>query len=167
MKGDLGTLRKVCRYASAVMRIGQAVLVGCLAATIVLGVGSAMSAEVRDAVESVSWLIGGYSGIRLVEIAFILALGAVTVNAVGRMMDSFQDSHTPFTDSNTDLMKRVSVCYLVSSFVLLALEVAAGSTVSEAVFLFLGTLLVCVVMYCLSIVFRYGTALQVESDHTL
>lgn len=167
MKGDLGTLRKVCRYASKVMRVGESVLVGCLAATIVLGIGSAVSAEVREAVESASWLIGGYSGVSFVEIAFILALGAVTVDAVRRMMDSFQGSHTPFTDTNADLMKRMSVCYLVSSFVLLALEAASGSTVSEAVFIFLGTLLVCVVMYCLSIVFRYGTALQVESDHTL
>lgn len=167
MKGDLGTLRKVCRYASKVMLAGEFVLVAFIVVTVTMGLGSLVSEAVSEALDSLSWIIGEYSGTRFVEVVFILVLGTLTVDAVRRLMDTFQGSHTPFTDGNADLMKRVSVCYLVSSFILLALEIASGSTVSGALFIFLGTLLVCVVLYCLSIVFRYGTVLQVESDHTL
>ena len=106
-------------------------------------------------------------GFRFAETVFILLLGIVTVDSIRRMMVTLRDSHTPFTEGIASSMKAVSIVYLISSFVLLALEIAAGSTVTEALFIFLGTLLVCVVMYCLSIVFRYGAVLQDESDHTL
>ena len=167
MKGDLGTLRKVCRYAATVMAAGEIVLAACITITVILGIASMASDSFNEALEPFYAVFGDLEGFRFAETVFILLLGSVTVDSIRRMMVTLRDSHTPFTEGIASSMKAVSLVYLVSSFVLLALEIAAGSTVTEALFIFLGTLLVCVVMYCLSIVFRYGAVLQDESDHTL
>ena len=37
MKGDLNTLKKVCKYASIVMKIGEVVFGGLIIATVVMG----------------------------------------------------------------------------------------------------------------------------------
>ena len=167
MKGDLGTLRKICRYAATVMAVGVIVLAACIAITLVLGIASMASDSFAETLEPFYAVFGDLEGFRFAETIFILLLGIVTVDSIRRMMVTLRDSHTPFTEDIASSMRAVSIVYLVSSFVLLALEIAAGSTVTEALFIFLGTLLVCVVMYCLSIVFRYGAVLQDESDHTL
>ena len=167
MKGDLGTLRKVCRYAATVMMAGEIVLTASIVITLALGIASMASDQFSEALEPFYALFGDLEGFRFAETVFILLLGSVTVDSIRRMMVTLRDSHTPFAEGVASSMRTISIIYLASSFVLLALEIAAGSTVTEALFIFLGTLLVCVVMYCLSIVFRYGAVLQDESDHTL
>lgn len=170
MKGDLDTLRKVCRYASKVMLAGEIVLAAVVAITVIVGIGSLLSDSLADAVASWSEAVYGVPEVgatRFAETLFILVLGTVTVDAVRRLMETYRGSHSPFDESNADLVKGLSVLYLASSVVLLVLEVLSGGSVSECLFYFLGTLLICVVLYCLSIVFRYGSVLQNESDHTL
>ena len=48
MKGDLGTLRKVCRYAATVMAAGEIVLAACIVITVILGISSMESLEGKE-----------------------------------------------------------------------------------------------------------------------
>ena len=82
-------------------------------------------------------------------------------------MDSISKENSPFTELNADRMVLISMIYFVSSFLLLTLGFVVERRATESVFIFLGTLLVSVVMYCLALMCRYGAILQKESDETL
>ena len=165
MKGDLNTLKKVCMYASKVMFAGQVVLGLIIAATVILGAVSLLSDGFADEVSG--WIGGDMSPIASMEALLILVMGFITLRIVCGFMDSIQRNHSPFTQGNVDRLKALSWTYLVSSVFLAVLEYLAHGSVSNAIFLCLGSLLVCVVMYCLALIFRYGGLLQKESDETL
>lgn len=171
MKGDLSTLKKVCRYASTVMLIGTAVFVVLAAATLILGIGSFFSGGMKDTL--CSWVGTGSGAETLVIVSAMLqmlviyGMGAFTVSIVYRIMSTIMESYTPFTDENSKRIKKISMLFLFSSAVLLVLGCLAHRNLTEILFMFFGCLLVAVVMYCLTIVCRYGVLLQNESDHTL
>ena len=171
MKGNLATLKKICRYASFVMTAGAAILSVMLAAFLVLGVGSALG------VESASRFLEAWTGAdssdsvgfaaAFVEMALILALGIVTVVAVRGFMLSIYREHSPFTERNVDVMRLLSKTYLAASVLISIADWFARGSVAVATFLFFGSVLVGVVIYCLALAFRYGGVLQKESDETL
>ena len=169
MKGDLHTLKKVCLYASKAMLIGEAVLGLIIILTLSMGVGALVSdtlaGHLSDWVEFLG--AGSSDGFAVAEVLLILALGLITVNFVRKLMNSIHDEYSPFTAENVESLKHVSVIYLVSSVLLAALELLTNGNISGAVFMFLGSMLISVVMYCLALVFRYGGVLQKESDETL
>lgn len=169
MEGDLHRLKKVCLYASKVMRVGEVVLAAIIVLTLGMGVGSLVSDGVADFLESwVDWLGAGSSEwIAILEFVLILALGLVTVHIIKVLMVTIQSDYTPFTKENEALLRNVCFTYLGAAVVLPVIDYIANGSVSSAVFLMLGTLLISVVMYCLSLVFRYGAVLQKESDETL
>ena len=98
MKGDLGTLRKVCRYAATVMAAGEIVLAACITITVILGIASMASDSFHEALEPFYAVFGDLEGFRFAETVFILLLGSVTVDSIRRMMVTLRDSHTPFTE---------------------------------------------------------------------
>ncbi len=171
MKGDLNTLRKVCLYASKVMLAGEVVLAALILFTVAVGIGSVFSDTLGGLLDTVvGSLRGGSDGGDLplvVETVLILVLGLVTVHIVHGFMDSITREHSPFTQGNVSRLKAASWLYLGASVLLLVVEYVASGSISGAVFLCLGCMMVCVVMYCLALVFRYGGVLQKESDETL
>ncbi len=170
MRGDLHTLKRICEYASKVMYVAEYVLIALTIATAALIIASFFSdaAEdfIRDWIESSS-----DERYRMVAASLkyliIWIMGFLTVKGVHDIMCDIRDEHSPFTEANTDRMKMISLVYLAGAFILLILDIIAGTPVAFTVFVFLGCLLITVVMYCLALVCRYGGVLQKESDETL
>ena len=171
MKGDLSTLKKICRYASSVMLAGSIVLAALIAATAALWIGSAAGYGAFSGILS-AWIgadpASGTSGTAaLLEMLMILSLGAATVYVLYRFMRSVYTEHSPFTQKNVDSMRWLSKTYLISSALIAVSDWFARGNVTSAMFLFFGSVMVGVVVYCLALAFRYGGVLQKESDETL
>ncbi len=170
MKGDLHTLQRVCQYASKVMLAGEIVLVAILTIMGLLAIGSILSPSIDTMMEPFSQFLTGspeFVWTQVVKGLFIVFLGAVTVHCIRTLMDSISTSYTPFIQKNADILKGLSHLYLGSSVILLGLGLLSDAPLSDTLFFFLGALLVSVLMYCLTIVFRYGGILQTQSDETL
>ena len=171
MKGDLSTLKKVCRYASVVMFIGEIVFALLVIATIGLGIASQFSDSAKDiltdlvSAKDYDDALGTVSS--FIVMTLIFALGFLTVWMVHDIMVSITTEYSPFVIENANRIKTLSLAFLFSSVFLLVFGILAGKGVTELLFLFFGSLMVSVVMYCLTIVCRYGTLLQKESDETL
>lgn len=168
MKGDLNTLKKVCRYASTVMTVGEIACAALAVAVIAIGAWSFTDPSVRGVLES---YFGPMSDISLTFLMVtgvaLFATAFVTVKMVRDLMGSYLVEDSPFTVGNASRIKVVSLTFLAAAAILpITCYIAMGS-LALCLFLFFGCLLVCVVMYCLTIVFRYGSVLQDESDHTL
>ena len=171
MKHGLWRLKKICRYASNVMTIAGMILAISVIVTIGLGIISLITGNVSDIL--LSWIgHNGDEGTKIIVAAtmeniLILSIGSITVITIGNVMDSISKENSPFTELNADRMVLISMIYFVSSFLLLTLGFIVERRATESVFIFLGTLLVSVVMYCLALMCRYGAILQKESDETL
>lgn len=166
MKGDLSTVKKVSRYASTVMAVGAVVLGACIVAVAGIGIWSAVSEEGVKALSGILQTDGNIAAACL-ELLVILALGLATVLTIREFMLNIIREHSPFNTENVRRLKLLSVIYLALSFVLAATDIANTGFTFHTLFLFFGSILVSVVMYCLSCVFNYGSVLQKESDETL
>ena len=171
MNHGLSRLKKICMYASNVMAIAGMILAISVIVTIGLGIISLITGNVSDIL--LSWIgHNGDEGTKIIVAAtmeniLILSIGSITVITIGNVMDSISKENSPFTELNADRMVLISMIYFVSSFLLLTLGFIVERRATESVFIFLGTLLVSVVMYCLALMCRYGAILQKESDETL
>ena len=171
MKGDLSTLKKVCKYASVVMFIGEIVFAGLVIATVILGIASQFSDPGKDLF--FDWIgVNGSDGSLKIFSSFIVTtlifiLGFITVWMVHDIMVSIKTEYSPFVPENARRIKTISMAFLFSSVFLLVFGFLGGKGVTELLFMFFGSLMVSVVMYCLTIVCRYGVLLQKESDETL
>ena len=171
MKGDLSTLKKVCKYASTVMFVGEIVFAVMVIATIAMAVASQFSDGAKDIfVDLISAKDFGdpvKTTSSFIVMTLIFALGFVTVKAVHDVMVSIMTEYSPFVLENADRIKMLSLAFLFSSVIFLVFGILAGKGITELLFLFFGSLMVSVVLYCLTIVCRYGALLQKESDETL
>ena len=122
MKGDLSTLKKICRYASTVMLAGSLILAAAIAATVVLWIGSAAGyAPFSDALAA--WIgvdsVSGQGIYALLEMLIVLSLGAATSFCLYKFMRSIYLEHSPFTKGNVDSMRMLSKTYLVVSILII------------------------------------------------
>ena len=170
MRGDLHTLKKVCKYASVVMFIGEIVFAALAVAIVVLGIVAQFSDSGKDFLLD---LIGsdGSDGVKsfasFIVVLSIFVLGFITVRMIHDTMVSIMTEYSPFIPENARRTKIVSISFLVAAFLFLLFGILAGKGIIELLFLFFGSILVSVVMYCITIIVRYGTLLQKESDETL
>ncbi len=171
MKGDLSTLKKVCKYASVVMGIGAVVFAVLIIATVVMGAVTLFSDVWQDVFYEWIGVSGSDDALKTVSsfivTTLIFVLGFITVWMVRDIMVSIKTEYTPFIPENARRIKTISMSFLFSSVFLLLFGFLAGKGVTELLFMFFGSLMVAVVMYCLTIVSRYGALLQKESDETL
>ncbi len=169
MRGDLHTLKRVCSYASVVMLIGEMAFLVLTVAVTAMGIASFVSGDIRETF--VSLIKCGESDMSVIagtlELAVIFVAMFITVKAIHDIMDSIMKEHSPFVDDNAVRFKIVSITFLVCSAALAILEYLNREDAVMAVCMFLVCILISVVMYCLTIIFRYGSILQDESDHTL
>ncbi|MBR4182051.1 MAG: DUF2975 domain-containing protein [Candidatus Methanomethylophilaceae archaeon] len=171
MKGNLNTLKKICHYASAAMLVGAVVLAALIGFTLVLSAGTATGDGGFSDLLS-TWVgandVTAASGIAaVVEMLMILSLGLVTVVVIYRFMKAIEREHSPFNTENVDAMRFLSKTYLIFSVLFAVVDWIARESLTIAMFLFFGSILVGVVIYCLALAFRYGSVLQKESDETL
>lgn len=171
MKGDLSTLKKVCKYASVVMLIGEIVFAALVLITVALGIASLFSDPGKDMF--IQW-IGSKSmdGTLTLVSSFLVTtllfvMGFITVHVVYGLMVALMTEYSPFIPENAKRMKTVSMTYLFSSVFILVFGYLGDKGITELLFLFFASLMISVVMYCLTIICRYGVLLQKESDQTL
>lgn len=170
MRGDLHTLKEVCRYGSSVMLAGEAVIGVVIAALVVLGVLSPFSDGAVDVLKGFLDADLGdaaaFSATYLAVLA-IFVLGFLTVRTVHDVMVSIHSEHSPFTEGNTVVVMRLSKIYMVGAVLLAVLEAVSSSDPAHATFMLFGCILVSVVLYIFALMIRYGSVLQNEWDHTL
>ena len=172
MKGDLHTLKKVCLYGSRVMYAGTIVLSAALAAFLMLGAVSLFSDGAASLLQDcIGFHYNGHTALQVSAsfsaMAIMLLLAVATVFTIYKIMLSIREEHSPFVDSTTDRMIRLSQIYLVCAVLLALLELVGVRGWVFAAFVFFGCLLLAVVLYSLALIIRYGAVLQDESDHTL
>ena len=169
MRGDLHTLKRVCSYASVVMLIGAIAFLILAIASVALGALSFTSDDIREMFTSL--IKSGDSDLSLIagtiEIAILFLAMSITVKVIHDIMVSITKEHSPFMEENANGFKLVSMTFLIISVPLAILEFLNRDDVILAIVIILGCILISVVMYCLTIIFRYGYLLQDESDHTL
>lgn len=169
MRGDLHTLKRVCSYASIVMMIGEIVFLVLAVASVVMSVLSFTSDDVRKMFTSL--IKAGDSDLSLIagtiEITILFLAMFITVKVIHDIMVSITKEHSPFMEENSNGFKLVSMTFLIISVPLAVLEFLNRDDIVLSIIILLGCILICVVMYCLTIIFRYGYLLQDESDHTL
>ena len=100
-------------------------------------------------------------------IAAVLAMAVVTVFVTYLVMTSIVTEHSPFNETNTGRVLRLSQIYLVAAIAMGVLGLLGPHGVLFAAFVFFGCILVSVILYSLALIVRYGSVLQNESDHTL
>jgi len=169
MRGDLHTLRKVCDYASVVMFAGEIAFIILILATLIFGGWSFADAGIRENFMKIIMCDDTDLALasRIVELTIIFAAMFVTVKVIHDIMVSIRSDNSPFMEAHADRFKIVSLTFLVVSVPLSILEYFTGGGLILAACVLLVCLLISVVMYCLTIIFRYGSMLQDESDHTL
>ncbi len=172
MKGDLHTLKKVCLYGSKVMLAGTFVLLAVAIAVAAVGVSTLFTDSTKDILSYIlQFDVASASslkvGVSVAELVFVFLLATETVRRIYLVMVSIHTEHSPFNESNTQIVQTLSCVFLVSAVVLMAFELVAGRGVASALFMFFGCILLAVVLYIFALIIRYGAVLQDESDHTL
>lgn len=169
MRGDLHTLKRVCSYASIVMMIGEIAFLVLAVASVAMSVLSFTSDDIRKMFTSL--IKAGDSDLSLIaetiEITILFLAMFITVKVIHDIMVSITKEHSPFMEENSNGFKLVSMTFLIISVPLAVLEFLNRDDIVLSIIILLGCILICVVMYCLTIIFRYGYLLQDESDHTL
>ena len=169
MRGDLHTLKRVCSYASIVMMIGEIAFLVLAVASVAMSVLSFTSDDIRKMFTSL--IKAGDSDLSLIagtiEITILFLAMFITVKVIHDIMVSIKKEHSPFMEENSNGFKLVSMTFLIISVPLAVLEFLNRDDIVLSIIILLGCILICVVMYCLTIIFRYGYLLQDESDHTL
>ena len=169
MRGDLHTLKRVCSYASIVMMIGEIAFLILAIASVAMSVLSFTSDDIRKMFTSL--IKAGDSDLSLIagtiEITILFLAMFITVKVIHDIMVSITKEHSPFMEENSNGFKLVSMTFLIISVPLAVLEFLNRDDIVLSIIILLGCILICVVMYCLTIIFRYGYLLQDESDHTL
>ncbi|MBO4502791.1 MAG: hypothetical protein J5707_03955 [Candidatus Methanomethylophilus sp.] len=172
MKGDLSTLKKVCMYGSKVMLAGTFVLLAIAVAVLALGISTFFWDGGKDILSGIlGFDTATASDLRVTacftEYVFVFLLATETVRRIYLVMVSIHKEHSPFNETNTDIVKTLSQIYLIASVVLLVIDILGERGVASAAFMFFGCILLSVVLYIFALIIRYGAVLQNESDHTL
>ncbi len=108
--------------------------------------------------------------VSLVHSFVMLALAAVLIFTAFMLLGSLRKEETPFTEKNGRRIRNISfVLIAVEPVTILSNIISAALDKSVIVVTSFGGMLLAsgFVMYCISLVFRYGCELQQESDETL
>ena len=99
----------------------------------------------------------------------LLAMAFMVLFMLHRLFVNISREHTPFTETNVKIMKKVAVWTVITCIVDcitngIADKILTGTTTFTLNFIWL---VVAVVIYCISLIFDYGCQLQQQSDETL
>lgn len=169
MRGDLHTLKRVCSYASVVMLVGEVAFIILAVGAAVFGALAFTDDDMRstfvDVIKCNSSDISVLCSAAQMVLAFLAMF--ITVKVIHDIMVSIQREHSPFMEDTPKGFKLVCMTFLILSVPMTILEYGSREYIVLAIGILLLCILISVVMYCLTIIFRYGHLLQDESDHTL
>ena len=169
MRGDLHTLKRVCSYASVVMLIGEVAFIALAIGMAAYGILAFTDEEMRSSYIDLIKCDPTDMSVICSAIEMVLAFLAmfITVKVIHDIMVAIQKEHSPFMEDTPKGFKLICMTFLVLSVPMTILEFASRGDIVLALCVLLLCIFISVVMYCLTIIFRYGHLLQDESDHTL
>lgn len=168
MDATLERLSTLSRYVSIALKVIMIFFMLIVAATTVLAVMTATDAtilaDIPDYNKSDMFTISVtavVSGIFAVALLFIL----------NRLFSNIHRMHSPFTDDNARNLKIIAFLVLLMGIVVPVFEVLASMVYSSGqappMDINVGMIFMAFLVYLVSLVFKYGAALQKESDETL
>lgn len=101
-----------------------------------------------------------------------LALAIIVVYELHSLFDNIYREHTPFIEENARILKYISMLVLVSAVVIPIIAIISthllGANPDNDYSTFnVGLIFTAFIIYLSSLIFKYGVALQKESDETL
>lgn len=100
-------------------------------------------------------------------IVFTMAFITIIIIAIAhclKLLISIRRDESPFTEKNGNLIRTIGVSFMLMEPVDILLDFARSGVFSIGIGV---TFSAGIVMYCISLVFRYGCELQKESDETI
>ena len=159
MDNDLGRLKTICRglyYILMLFTAALIILVAMLAlADVAIIVNPGLGSEVGISAPQMT----------VVLIIFVFALAIVYV--LQSITKSIYREYSPFTPANAKRFQTIAVLCLLALVCMPVMNVIEPLTASDVAIIILAMLLMSTTFYVLSLVFRYGSWLQKESDETL
>lgn len=103
----------------------------------------------------------------MLYIALAIAFIAIIIISIAyslKLLMSIRRDKSPFTDKNGKLIRTIGIAFMLMEPVQIILEFLKSGvfTIGSGITFSAG-----IVMYCISLVFRYGCELQQESDETI
>lgn len=169
MSDTLDRLNKLSRYVCIGVKLLM-ILLGFIIVTVAITLGAVLW--------NPDWLIQVYPDmaygdaiVMLSSIILLTIVGFFAFFLVHRLFKNIYTNHTPFLDENVRDLRNISIIVLVgaiiSPIVVFAVATMNDVTFDPTVEINFGLFLMAFLVYLLSLVFKYGTALQKESDETL
>lgn len=107
----------------------------------------------------------------LIAAIFFIACCIFAAHLVEKLCKTFRDCETPFTEAISDQLKKVAISLIPVAILAPIVENGADGFLAGKVNIVFSvdllTVLLVVVIFMLASIFRYGAALQQESDETL
>ena len=170
MSNTLNKLSKISRYAEMITIAMMVLLVIGITALLVLGAAVILNPSLLAEMASGD-LSDGQIRTVLVTAVCALILGFVTLYYIYRLFKSIHVNNTPFMDESVKCLERIAIMVIICTIVLPIITYAAVHLLNgsqEQVFEFNPfSLFIAFMFYFLSLIFKYGVALQKESDATL
>jgi uncharacterized membrane protein len=156
---DAESLRRICRIGHIVLIIG--IVVMAIVAAVSLAGAVLDMADHGSGHGDVPKLVAGAVGS-----VFVL----VVLMVLDRVVRDISLGGTPFTYENADRLKLMAILFAIGTIAVIAchaglslvLDVPIGDASID-----LGSLVTAAIVYVISLIFRYGTKLQIESDNTV
>lgn len=102
--------------------------------------------------------------------AVLSILSAALFHQLRGFLRDVSECYTPFTGNNCDRLRNISIVLVaigVLTVLFLCMPVGPVEPTPDTLLMLVPTLLIAIIVYCISLAFRYGTLLQQESDETL
>lgn len=169
MSDALNRLNKLSRYVCIGLKLLMVLLGFAIAAMAIALIAILMNPD---------WLAQIYPDLTYGD-AVVMMSSILTFTIVGfiafflahRLFKNIYTNHTPFLDQNVKDLKYIAMVVLVgailSPIIVFAIAVGNDVTFDPTVEINFGLFMMAFLVYLLSLVFKYGTALQKESDETL
>lgn len=170
MSDTLNRLNKLSFYVSVIVKLLMVFVAIVTIASLIVSIYIALNPDFVAEVFSPPDTYGSIQAMLIIVIAGG-AVGFVILYVVNHLFMNIYRNHTPFMDENVKDLKYLSILVLVEALIVPIVGLTAAYTLDanldttlnfNIAFLFMAFLL-----YIVSLIFRYGTALQKESDETL
>ncbi len=169
MSDVLNRLNRLSRYVGMAAMAFMILLGVAIVAVVILTIAVTLNPDIM------SWFDDAATSGQFLSICAILvvagSLGIATLYYVYRFFMNIHRDNTPFTDENVKCLQRITILILISVIATPVISMIMGAAFEpesgNMMDFNLLSLFAAFLMYLLSLVFKYGTALQKESDETL
>ena len=179
MSEALNKLTKVSRFVGSVTTVLMVALTVAMIVAVVAIIAVALNPDiVNSVIEYAGNTINiddidttAAAAILLATVLVLMPLMIAIMYFVRRMFNNIHENNTPFTDDNAKCLVNIALltvaCTIAAPILDYALQTVIDTASYQAYSFSAFPLLVALLLYFLSLVFKYGAELQKESNETL